>query len=73
MRGAPGKDLFDNPDPTSGGYVVPLRPFVVRDLSFILDDSMDASSTGTEPNATFANRFPGRTCWDGTITGAARC
>ncbi|MGA7652693.1 MAG: hypothetical protein WBW68_09565 [Terracidiphilus sp.] len=71
LRGAPGMDLFDSPDPKTSGYVKPLHPFTVRDLSFILDDSVDASSTGTQPNPAFVNRFPGRTCWDVSTTAGS--
>jgi hypothetical protein len=63
VRGAPGKDVFAVGDPTSQNYVRPLHRPSVRRLGIIVDDSVDAS-------ANFPHRLPGRTCYDGTISGA---
>jgi hypothetical protein len=71
VRGAPGKDVFDVPDPGASAPGI-LKGFSVRDLGIIVDDTVNAS-------ANFPNRFPGRTCFDavanGTtvITSATQC
>ncbi len=75
VRGAPGKDDFDVPDP---GAVRPSNStsFAVRDIGLIVDSTVDASSSGL---GSFPNRLPGRTCFDavanGTtvITSAVQC
>jgi hypothetical protein len=77
VRGAPGLDVFAPGDPTSSGWVAPLTEYTVRDLGIIVDDTVDASSSGTN---SFPYRLPGRTCFDvwGTagsavITSSAQC
>ena len=61
VRGAPGKDVFATGDPSNSGYVKPLKRFSVRDLTIVVDDSTDASSS-------FPNRLPGRTVFDAAMT-----
>jgi hypothetical protein len=68
IRGAPGKDVFNVPDPTSGGYVSPKKRSSVRDLAIILDTSVDASSSGTN---SFPNRLPGRSVYDAAMTSGS--
>ncbi len=68
IRGAPGLDMFASGDPTSVGYVAWLSSFAVRDLEFILDDTVDASSSGTN---SFPYRFPGRFAYDVTGTSGS--
>ena len=64
IRGAPGQDVFNVPDPTSGGYVTPRNSFTVQDLAIFVDRTVDAS-------ASFPNRKPGRTCMDVVTNGTA--
>ena len=72
IRGAPGKDVFDVPDPCSGpvgscgstptsGWMMPYPSYHVQHLCIIVDDSEDVSSTN------FPYRKPGRTCFDVTV------
>jgi hypothetical protein len=68
VRGAPGKDVFAIGDPTSSGYVTPNPKFAVRDLAVVVDNSVDASSSGTN---SFPNRLPGRTTYDGSMTSGS--
>jgi hypothetical protein len=64
IRGAPGKDVFVPGDPTSSGYVAPLREFNWDNFGIIVDDSIDAS-------ASFPHRKPGKTCQDVTLTSGS--
>lgn len=64
VRGAPGKDVFAPGDPTSSGYVKPNPTFHWTNLEIIVDDSIDAS-------ASFPNRLPGKTVFDGAISSAS--
>jgi len=64
VRGAPGKDVFAVGDPSSSGYVRPLGRFAIRDLGIIVDDTVDASSSGSN---SFPNRLPGRTVFDASM------
>ncbi len=65
VRGAPAKDVFAVGDPASKGYVHPMVKFAVRDIGIVPDDTVDASSSGTN---SFPNRLPGRTCFDASIS-----
>jgi hypothetical protein len=75
VQGAPGKDVFEVPDP---GAVRPPNStsFAVRDIGIISDSTVDASSSGLN---SFPNRLPGKSCFDvvanGTtvITSAVQC
>jgi hypothetical protein len=64
VRGAPGKDVFAVGDPAASGYVKPLQRFAIRDLGIIVDDTVDASSSGSN---SFPNRLPGRTVFDAAM------
>jgi hypothetical protein len=68
VRGAPGKDVFHSLDPTNPSYVVPLQAPDVHDLAIIVDNTVDASSSGSN---SFPNRLPGRTCWDASIAASS--
>ncbi len=70
VRGAAGKDVFAIGDPTILGssYVQPLKQYTVRDLGIIVDDSLDASSSGTR---SYPNRLPGRTVYDAAMTSGS--
>jgi len=76
VRGAPGKDVFEVPDPGAGPQALALKGFTVRDIGINVDASVDASSSGSN---SFPNRLPGKTCFDaianGTtvITSAVQC
>ena len=61
IRGAPGADVFDIPDPGSSATALASKAFSVRDLSILVDDTTNASSS-------FTNRFPGRHCFDAAMT-----
>ena len=62
VRGAPGKDVFDVPDPaTTPKWQAPLLSPSVRDLAILVDNTVDASSSGAN---SFPNRLPGRTIYD---------
>ena len=61
VRGAAGKDVFEVPDPTTGGSTAAYPSYTVADLGIIIDDSVDASSS-------FTNRRPGRTVMDAHTT-----
>lgn len=72
IRGAPGKDVFEEPDPAGSDFKPSLQTFTVRDLTVLVDDSVDASSSGgSNLNQAFKNRFPGRTVYDGAITSGS--
>ena len=45
IEGMPGQDIFASRSPTESGYIAPNRGFVLRDLTFALDDSVDVSRT----------------------------
>lgn len=64
IRGAPGQDVFDVPDTGSTGYSLANMAFSVRDLSILIDDTENASSS-------FPNRFPGRHCFDAAMTSSS--
>ncbi len=76
VRGAPGKDVFDVPDPGASAPVLASKGFAVRDIGISVDATVDASSSGL---GSFPNRLPGKTCFDvvanGTsvITSAVQC
>ncbi len=76
VRGAPGKDVFDVPDPGASVPGIASKGFTVRDIGINVDSTVDASSSGL---GSFANRLPGKTCFDvvanGTtvITSAVQC
>jgi hypothetical protein len=65
VRGAPGKDVFDVPDPGASANGI-LKGFTVRDIGINVDATVDASSSGL---GSFPNRFPGRTCFDAVANG----
>lgn len=68
--GAPGKDTFAPGDPSLVGYVKPNPRFHAGDISIYVNDSVDASSSGTN---SFPNRLPGRTVFDAStaVSGGA--
>ena len=76
VRGAPGKDVFDVPDPGASAPGLLSKGFTVRDIGINVDSTVDASSSGL---GSFPNRLPGKTCFDvvanGTtvITSAVQC
>ena len=61
VRGAPGKDVFDVPDPGANANNI-LKGFTIRDLGINVDATVNAS-------ANFPNRLPGRTCFDAVANG----
>ena len=61
VRGCAGADTFAIGDPSSVGFVLPNFTFAVRDIAIGVDDTVDASSSGTN---SFPNRLPGRTIYD---------
>ena len=68
VRGGVGNDVFAIGDPSSSGYVKPLSRWSIRDLAIIVDNSIDASSSGTN---SFPNRYPGRTVYDGSMSSSS--
>jgi hypothetical protein len=66
VRGAPGKDVFDVPDPGASAPVLASKGFAVRDIGISVDATVDASSSGL---GSFPNRLPGRTCFDAVANG----
>lgn len=64
IRGAPGKDVFNGPDPTSGAYVAWLPGYTVRDLTILFDDTVDVSASNIY-------RRPGRTLGDAVMTSGS--
>ena len=72
IKGAPGQDVFNFVDPTSGSYVAPHETFAVQDLAISVDATSDVSTSNT-------TRRPGRVCMDvaadgsSTITSATQC
>jgi hypothetical protein len=68
VRGAPGKDVFDVPDPGASAPSLLNMGFSVRDIGINVDSTVDASSSGSN---SFPNRLPGRTCFDVVANGTA--
>jgi hypothetical protein len=68
VRGAPGKDVFAPGDPSSPDYMKPRQRFSVHDLAILVDNSVDASSSGTNQ---FRHRLPGRTVFDAAMTSGS--
>ena len=68
VRGAPGKDVFDVPDPGASAPVLMSKGFTVRDIGISVDATVDASSSGTN---NYPNRLPGRMCFDAVANGTA--
>jgi len=66
VRGAPGKDVFDVPDPGASAPGLASKGFAVRDIGINVDATVDASSSGLN---SFPNRLPGRTCFDAVANG----
>ena len=62
IQGAAGQDVFNVPDPASGGYVTPRFSYTVQDLAIFVDVSSDASGN-------HLNRKPGRTVMDAVANG----
>jgi hypothetical protein len=68
VRGAPGKDVFEVPDPGASAPALLSKGFSVRDIGINVDATVDASSSGS---GSFPNRLPGRTCFDAVANGTA--
>ncbi len=62
IQSKPGQDIFASLSPTDPAYLFVYQNFLVSNLAFVVDDSVDVSTTvgGT--------RFLGKTEYDGTCT-----
>ena len=61
IQGKPGQDIFNYADPNTTNNTTPLNGYTVQDLEFIVDDSVDVSSS-------HPNRKLGRTIVDAAMT-----
>ena len=64
VLGAPGKDVFEVPDPATAGPDAANNSFTVQDLAIFVDNSVDAS-------ANFPTRRPGRSVTDAHTTASS--
>ncbi|HUX45670.1 MAG TPA: glycosyl hydrolase family 28-related protein [Terracidiphilus sp.] len=66
LKGKPGQDILHVPDPnTTTSY--PYRSWSIRDLSFLVDDSVDASGS----SGAFPDRWPGKWVGDAAMTSGS--
>ncbi|MGA2338927.1 MAG: glycosyl hydrolase family 28-related protein, partial [Terracidiphilus sp.] len=64
LKGQPGEDVFEAPDPTTVKSAPPRFSWSIRDIVFEVDDSVDAS-------ASFPHRWPGRWVQDAGMTASS--
>jgi hypothetical protein len=64
LKGQPGEDVFEAPDPTTVKSAAPRFSWSIRDIVFEVDDSVDAS-------ASFPHRWPGRWVQDAGMTASS--
>ena len=63
LKGKAGQDILHVPDPNSSSSSV-LHSWSIKNISFVVDDSVDASSS-------FTHRWPGRWAADGAMTSGS--
>ncbi len=64
IKGKPGEDIFEAPDPTTVTSAAPHNSWSIRDITFLVDDSVDAS-------ASFPHRWPGRWVQDASMSAGS--
>ncbi len=64
IKGQPGEDVFEAPDPTTVTTAAPRISWSIRDIVFEVDDSVNASSS-------FPHRWPGRWVQDAGCTAGS--
>ena len=64
IKGLPGQDVFHAPDPTAVTTAAPRASWSVRDITFEVDDSVNAS-------ASFPHRWPGRWVQDASMSSGS--
>ena len=64
LKGQPGEDIFEAPDPTTVKSAAPRFSWSIRDIVFEVNDSVDAS-------ASFPHRWPGRWVQDAGMTASS--
>ena len=64
IKGQPGEDILEAPDPTTVTGPAPRQSWSIRDIVFEVDDSVNASSS-------FPHRWPGRWVQDAGCTASS--